>query len=73
VSDLPAFAETLGDAALQVPPGDVDALAAALTRIVGDGDLREHLRASARAAAEHYTWERAARATRGVLAEAAGQ
>jgi glycosyltransferase involved in cell wall biosynthesis len=73
VSDLPAFAETLGDAALRVPPGDVDALAAALTRIVRDGDLRERLRASARAAAEPYTWERAARATRAVLAEAAGQ
>jgi glycosyltransferase involved in cell wall biosynthesis len=71
VSDLPVFAETLGDGALRVPPGDAAALAAALTRIAGDDALRERLGAAARAAAARYDWTRAAHALHGVLARAA--
>ena len=40
VSDLPSLRETLGDAALMVPPGDPVALADALLRIDGDEELR---------------------------------
>ena len=48
VSDLPCFAETLGDGALRVAPGDADALAEALLRIAGDDDLRARLGEAAR-------------------------
>jgi glycosyltransferase involved in cell wall biosynthesis len=71
VSDLPVFVETLGDGALRVPPGDADALAAALLRLEREPELRERLVASGREAVGHLSWERAARETRAVLAEAA--
>lgn len=71
VSDLPVFHETLGEAALRVPPGDPQALADALCRIVADGALRDALAHRAQAAAGGFTWSRAAAATRAVLAEAA--
>jgi glycosyltransferase involved in cell wall biosynthesis len=71
VSDLPCFAETLGDAALRVAPGDVEALAAALLRIAGDDELRGRLGAAARERARAYTWERAAASLHALLTEAA--
>ena len=71
VSDLPCFAETLGDAALRVPPGDAGALAEALLRIAGDDALRARLGAAARERAGAYTWERSAIALHALLAEAA--
>lgn len=71
VSDLPVFHETLGEAALRVPPGDPQPLADALCRIAADPALREALAHRAQAAAAGFTWSRAAAATRAVLAEAA--
>jgi glycosyltransferase involved in cell wall biosynthesis len=71
VSDLPCFAETLGDAALRVAPGDAEALAAALLRIAGDDELRARLGAAARERAGAYTWDRAAAAMHALLTEAA--
>ena len=71
VADLPPFRETLGDAALAVPPGDPDALAEALLRIERQPGLRERLSAAARVAAGRLSWECAARETRAVLAAAA--
>jgi glycosyltransferase involved in cell wall biosynthesis len=49
--DTPAAREVLADGrdALLVPPGDPDALAAALRRLAGDADLRSRLGAAARA------------------------
>jgi glycosyltransferase involved in cell wall biosynthesis len=73
VSDLECFAETLGDAALRVPPGDAEALAGALVRIAGDEALRARLGAAARRRAADYTWERSADALHAVLAKAAGR
>jgi glycosyltransferase involved in cell wall biosynthesis len=72
VSDLPCFAETLGDAALRVPPGDAEALAEAIVRLAGDEALRARLGAAARERAADYTWERAADALHPLLAKAAG-
>jgi glycosyltransferase involved in cell wall biosynthesis len=72
VTDLPCFAETLGDAALRVPPGDAQALADALLRIAGDEPLRARLGAAARKRAAAYTWERSAAALHGLLRGAAG-
>jgi glycosyltransferase involved in cell wall biosynthesis len=71
VSDLPPFRETLGDAALRVPPGDEEALADALLRIAGDDRLRERLSTAARAAVAELTWERAAAQVHAALREAA--
>jgi len=71
VSDLPVFDETLGDAALRVPPGDADALAVALLRLEREPELCEQLAAAGRAVVARLSWEEAARATRAALAEAA--
>jgi glycosyltransferase involved in cell wall biosynthesis len=71
VADLPVFAETLGEGALRVPPGDPDALAAALLRLERVPGLREELASAAREAVRLLSWERAARETRGALKEAA--
>jgi glycosyltransferase involved in cell wall biosynthesis len=71
VSDLPVFAETLGDGALRVAPGDVDALAGALLAVATDDVLRGRLAAAARQAAARYDWARSARAMHAVLAGAA--
>ena len=71
VSDLPCFAETLGDAALRVPVGDAAALADALLRIGADDALRARLGAAARERAALYTWARAAAALHPLLARAA--
>lgn len=46
-----------GDDALLVPPGDVDALAAALERVSRDAGLRERLVAGGRAAVGRFTIE----------------
>jgi glycosyltransferase involved in cell wall biosynthesis len=70
VSDLPAFRETLGDAALVVPPGDADALAAALLRLEREPELRARLVAAGRERVELLSWERAARETRALFDEA---
>lgn len=54
---------TLGGepAGLLAPPGDEAALAAALTRVLGDAHIREHLAEGARLAREQLpTWEQAA-------------
>jgi glycosyltransferase involved in cell wall biosynthesis len=72
VADLPVFAETLGDGALRVPPGDVEALAKALLRLERDAELRARLVEAGRAAASSLSWDNAAVRTREVLAAAAG-
>ena len=71
VADLAPFRETLGDSALAVPPGDPDALAAALLRLEREPGLRDRLAGSAREAAGRLSWERAARETRSVFEAAA--
>jgi glycosyltransferase involved in cell wall biosynthesis len=71
VSDLPVFAETLGDGALRVPPDNADALAEALLRLEHDGGLRAQLVEAGRAATGRLSWSRSAARTREVLAEAA--
>jgi glycosyltransferase involved in cell wall biosynthesis len=71
VSALDCFAETLGDAALRVPPGDAHALAEAMLQIAGDDALRARLGAAARERAAAYTWERSAVALHALLVGAA--
>jgi glycosyltransferase involved in cell wall biosynthesis len=73
VADLAPFRETLGGAALTVPPDDPGALAEALLRLEGEPGLRDRLAADAAAAARRLSWERAAKETRAVLRAAAGE
>lgn len=58
VSSLP---EVVGDAALTVDPQQSAAIAQALTRLLGDEQLREELRHKGFERAQHYTWANAAR------------
>jgi glycosyltransferase involved in cell wall biosynthesis len=54
---------TDGEDALLVPPGDPGALAAALSRLAADGDLRDRLSRGARRAAERFSIGTTARST----------
>jgi glycosyltransferase involved in cell wall biosynthesis len=62
-SDLPAIREVAGDAAVLMAPGKVDALAGAITRVVGDQELRARLRRQGRERASAFTWDATAEAT----------
>src|SRR4051794_24450620 len=42
-SDIPSHREIADDCALLVPPGDAEALAGAISRVISDRDLRERL------------------------------
>ncbi len=61
VSNTSSLPEVCGDAALQVNPLDVEAIAGAIDRILSDHDLADDLRRRGLARAEQFTWERAAR------------
>ena len=61
---IPEVAGPDGQTTLAVPPGDPQALASALLRVLGDADLRARLGAAARARVlEKFTWRAAAIAT----------
>lgn len=61
-SDLPALREVLQDGvnAILVPPGDPDAMAAAINRLIGRPAEAERLAKRARVDAADYTWTRRA-------------
>lgn len=61
-SNLPSIGEVLTHDvnALLVTPGDAEALAAAIRRLVGDADLRARLGAAARRDVAEYSWDRRA-------------
>ncbi|HLY02463.1 MAG TPA: glycosyltransferase family 1 protein [Candidatus Cybelea sp.] len=60
-SDAGSLREIGGEAALYAPPDDAAAWAAALRRIVLDGELRERLRASGLERAKKFSWDESAR------------
>ncbi|HEY3482737.1 MAG TPA: glycosyltransferase family 4 protein, partial [Streptomyces sp.] len=61
---IPEVAGPDGETCLAVPPGDADALAAALELALGDGRLRRRLGTAGRERVlAHFTWARAAAAT----------
>ncbi|WJV49090.1 glycosyltransferase family 4 protein [Streptomyces flavofungini] len=61
---IPEVAGRDGDTCLAVPPGDAGALAAGLTRLLGDPELRARLGAAGRARVlARFTWARAAQGT----------
>jgi glycosyltransferase involved in cell wall biosynthesis len=66
-----AIPDLVGDAGMVVPPGDAGAFTSALTRVLGDPELRARLTASAATARDRLpTWPRAAAAMDEVLARA---
>jgi glycosyltransferase involved in cell wall biosynthesis len=69
-SDLPGWADVVqnGESALLVPPGDTDALAAAIKRLLDDPALRTRLAENAYARVmERYTWDARAKAILGKI------
>jgi glycosyltransferase involved in cell wall biosynthesis len=70
VADTSSLPEVVGEAALRFPPGDHEALAACLLRLLEDDALRADLRARGPIQAAGFTWERAATETLAVYREA---
>jgi glycosyltransferase involved in cell wall biosynthesis len=67
-----ALPEAVGDAALLVDPLDVDALADALERILGDDTLRAELVVRGRERVARYTWSECCGQFRALYGELAG-
>ena len=61
-SDTTSLPEIVGDAGLLCPPGDAQAFADALRRVLDDSALAGDLRARGLARAAEFTWDRTARA-----------
>lgn len=63
VADASSLPEVVGDAALLVPPDDIDGWSAALARLLTDAALREELRARGLARAAQFSYLRTATQT----------
>ena len=64
VANRGALPEVVGDAALLVDPDVPDSIAAAIERLLGDGDLRANLARRGLERARQFTWTRTARDVR---------
>jgi glycosyltransferase involved in cell wall biosynthesis len=71
-SNVSSMPEVTGDAGVLVPPHDVEALAGAIERLLGDAELRQDLSRRGMARAREFTWRRAAEATLGVYCQVLG-
>ncbi len=69
VTERGAPPEITGNAALRVDPEDPDAIADAIRRIAGDGEVREQLGKRGIERARHFSWEKTARETLAVYRE----
>jgi len=67
-SDIPSLREVVQEAALLVPPEDLEALKLAMLQVAGDKDCRTELASKGLKHVAQHTWERAARRLRQVLA-----
>lgn len=70
-SDVPSLAETVGKAALLVPPTDVQKLAQSLVEVISDEGKRDYFSRAGLGWASQFTWERTARMTLEVYREVA--
>lgn len=59
--DDAAVPEIVAESAMLVPPGDEEAVAQALTRLVSDRELRQVLEEAGRANARRFSWDETAR------------
>lgn len=71
-ADVAALPEVVGDAGLLVDPTSVEAIAAAVERLLSNAALRATLRARGLERARRFTWAAAARATLEVYRRVAG-
>lgn len=62
-SNAPALPEVVGEAAITVPPTDVDAWASAMALMLRNPDLRENLRQKGLIRAKQFSWKRTAQLT----------
>lgn len=62
-SDIPPHREVVGDAALFVPPAEIETWARAMRRLVEEAGLRESLVAAGTEQAKKYRWDETARIT----------
>ena len=62
-SNIDTARETLGEAALLVPPTDIQAYLAAYDRLEHEPDLRQQLISKGKARAELFSWQKTAEAT----------
>ncbi len=67
-SNIEPMSTIAGYAALQFEPGNVDAICAAMTRLVADGELRARLAVEGPARAAAFSWAATARATLDAIA-----
>jgi glycosyltransferase involved in cell wall biosynthesis len=72
VGDRTSLPEVVGDAAVLVDPFDVNALAAAIEKVVSDSNLRAKLSVQGLARAKLFEWRETARQTLAVYQKAAG-
>lgn len=66
-SNLSSLPEVAGEAALLVDPYQVDSIAAAMERLVRDGDLRRHLRELGWARVRQFSWLKTGQMTSKIL------
>ncbi|MGH9932201.1 MAG: glycosyltransferase family 4 protein [Pyrinomonadaceae bacterium] len=72
VGDQTSLPEVVGDAGLLVDPFDVDALAAAIEKVISDSNLRARLSVQGLARAKLFNWRETARQTLAVYRKASG-
>ncbi len=73
VSSAASLPEVVGEAGLQVPPEEVEAIAEALNRLLGAPDLRADLRRRGLEQAQRFRWEEMARQMVEVYREVSGR
>jgi glycosyltransferase involved in cell wall biosynthesis len=71
VGDRTSLPEVVGDAGLLVDPFDVDALAAAIQKVINDSDLRAELSVKGVNRAKLFDWRQTARQTLAIYQKAA--
>ena len=72
VGDRTSLPEVVGDAGVLVDPFDVNALAAAIEKVISDSNLRAKLSVQGLARAKLFAWRETARQTLAVYQKAAG-